>query len=178
MVRVGMTPGFEGIPQLCLKAAGQETRNFCQDDGKGGLSFRGVGVTTETPITTKTVTVASLSCNGCLFLLYFQKDQQKEGKVFSSTATTVIKATPLNLNSTPYSVIKVVSTNVNAGSFACPHPSPYTPHHILLFPPSQSQTTPYPMNATANHSPRAPIGTRTPLRKLQPVKTTASLEGI
>ena len=33
-----------------------------QDDGIGGLSFRGVAVTTKTAITAKTATVAALSC--------------------------------------------------------------------------------------------------------------------
>ena len=40
-------------------------RDKTQDDGKGGLSLRGVAVTTKTAITAetaKTVTVASCSC--------------------------------------------------------------------------------------------------------------------
>ena len=52
-------------------------------------------VSTETPKTVKTVTVASLSC--------ILKDRQKEGKVLSRTvrtAKTVIRLTPLN--STPF----------------------------------------------------------------------------
>ena len=67
-----------------------------QDVGKGGLSLRGVAVTTETATTAettktvKTVTVASLSC--------ILKDERKEGKVLSGTVKTVMKATPLKLN--------------------------------------------------------------------------------
>ena len=73
-----------------------------QDHGKGGLSLRGVAVTTETATTAetaktvKTVTVVSWHC-----ILW---DKQKEGKVLFrtaktvKTAKTVMKATPLKTN--------------------------------------------------------------------------------
>ena len=70
-----------------------------QDHGKGGLSLRGVAVTTETAITAETVKTATVF----LIVLYFV-GKQKEGKVLSSTAKTVktakavMKATPLKLN--------------------------------------------------------------------------------
>ena len=63
---------------------------------KGGLSLRGVAVTTETAETVKTVTVVSWHC-----ILW---DKQKEGKALSrtaktvKTAKTVMKATPLKPN--------------------------------------------------------------------------------
>ena len=64
-----------------------------QDHGKGGLSLRGVAVTTETAETVKTVSWYCIS-----------QEKQKEGKVLSRTAKTVkttktvIKATPLKLH--------------------------------------------------------------------------------
>ena len=60
-----------------------------QDHGKGGLSLRGVAVTTETATTAetvKTVTAASWCC--------FFYETQKEGKVLCRTAKTVKTAKP------------------------------------------------------------------------------------
>ena len=67
--------------------------NFSQAHGKrGGLSLRGVAVMTETAMTTETVKTATVASLCCIL-----KDKQKEGRVLSRTAKTVMKAPPVRL---------------------------------------------------------------------------------
>ena len=87
-----------------------------QDHGKGGLSLRGVAVTTETATTAETAkTVKTVRAASWYCILW---EKQKEGKVLSrtaKTAKTVMKATPLKLNP-PFSVILSFATQARQGA--------------------------------------------------------------
>ena len=64
-----------------------------------------------------------------------------------------------------------------AGSFACPRPIPTLPTPLLLFPCLLEAKQPSPPTRTRcqTPTPRTPVGTRAPLRKLPPEKSTLTL---